>query len=140
MGASPDEVSARTAAIFLEARALKRLTWPRYNLLDHTVFDRALKTHHADTEIEDLWSGYDGASTFAGRLTGGCATSFSRGERLLLRLSRRHGAPVGHGESVGRGDRAGEVIRLVPHRGFPLLLVEPEQNAGSNQVVPSVAA
>jgi len=26
MGASPDEVSARTAAIFLEARALKRLT------------------------------------------------------------------------------------------------------------------
>ena len=63
MGASPDEVSARTAAIFLEARALKRLTWPRYSLLDHTVFDRALKTHYADAEIEDLWSGYFAVST-----------------------------------------------------------------------------
>ena len=58
MGASPDEVSTRTAAIFLEARALKRLTWPRYSLLDHTVFDRALKTHYGDAEIEDLWNGY----------------------------------------------------------------------------------
>jgi len=63
MGASPDEVSARTAAIFLEARALKRLTWPRYSLLDHTVFDRALQTHYGDAEIEDLWSGYFAVST-----------------------------------------------------------------------------
>jgi NTE family protein len=63
MGASPDEVSARTAAIFLEARALKRLTWPRYSLLDHTVFDRALKTHYGDAEIEDLWIGYFAVST-----------------------------------------------------------------------------
>ena len=63
MGASSDEVSARTAAIFLEARALKRLTWPRYSLLDHTVFDRALKTHYGDAEIEDLWSGYFAVST-----------------------------------------------------------------------------
>ena len=63
MGASPDEVSARTAAIFLEARALKRLTWPRYSLLDHTVFDRALKTHYGDAEIEDLWNGYFAVST-----------------------------------------------------------------------------
>src|SRR4029079_5577772 len=60
---SPDDVSARTAAIFLEARALKRLTWPRYSLLDHTVFDRALKTHYGDAEIEDLWSGYFAVST-----------------------------------------------------------------------------
>jgi NTE family protein len=63
MGASPDEVSARTAAIFLDARALKRFTWPRYSLLDHTVFDRALKTHYGDAEIEDLWSGYFAVST-----------------------------------------------------------------------------
>ena len=63
MGASPEEVSARTAAIFLKARALKRLTWPRYSLLDHTVFDRALQTHYGDTEIEDLWTGYFAVST-----------------------------------------------------------------------------
>ncbi|MGC2411039.1 MAG: cyclic nucleotide-binding and patatin-like phospholipase domain-containing protein [Methyloceanibacter sp.] len=63
MGASPEEVSARTAAIFLKARALKRVTWPRYSLLDHTVFDRALQTHYGDTEIEDLWTGYFAVST-----------------------------------------------------------------------------
>jgi NTE family protein len=63
MGASPDEVNSRTAAIFLEARALKRLTWPRYSLLDHTVFDRALKTHYGDAEIEDLWNGYFAVAT-----------------------------------------------------------------------------
>ena len=63
MGASPEEVSARTADIFLKSRALKRLTWPRYSLLDHTVFDRALKTHYGETEIEDLWTGYFAVST-----------------------------------------------------------------------------
>ncbi len=63
MGASPDEVSARTADIFLKSRALKRLTWPRYGLLDHTIFDRALKTHYGSTEIEDLWTGYFAVST-----------------------------------------------------------------------------
>jgi NTE family protein len=63
MGASPDEVSARTADIFLASRALKRLTWPRYSLLDHTVFDRALKKHYGETEIEDLWTGYFAVST-----------------------------------------------------------------------------
>jgi NTE family protein len=56
-------VSARTAAIFLKGRALKRLTWPRYSLLDHTVFDRALQTHYGDTEIEDLWTGFFAVST-----------------------------------------------------------------------------
>jgi NTE family protein len=63
MGASPEEVSTRTADIFLKSRALKRLTWPRYSLLDHTVFDRALKTHYGETEIEDLWTGYFAVST-----------------------------------------------------------------------------
>jgi NTE family protein len=63
MGASPEEVSRRTADIFLKSRAMKRLTWPRYSLLDHTVFDRALKSHYGETEIEDLWTGYFAVST-----------------------------------------------------------------------------
>jgi NTE family protein len=63
MGASPDDVSARTADIFLKSRALKRLTWPRYSLLDHTVFDRALKTHYGETDIEDLWTSYFSVAT-----------------------------------------------------------------------------
>ncbi len=63
MGAAPEEVSARTADIFLKARALKKLTWPRYSLLDHTVFDRSLKTHYGETDIEDLWTGYFAVAT-----------------------------------------------------------------------------
>ncbi|MGZ8401208.1 MAG: patatin-like phospholipase family protein [Methyloceanibacter sp.] len=63
MGASPEEVSRRTADIFLKSRAMKRLTWPRYSLLDHTVFDRALKSHYGETDIEDLWTGYFAVST-----------------------------------------------------------------------------
>ena len=39
------------------------MTWPRYSLLDHTVFDRALKSHYGDAEIEDLWNGYFAVST-----------------------------------------------------------------------------
>jgi NTE family protein len=63
MGASPEDVSMRTTDIFLNARALKRLTWPRYSLFDHTVFDRALKAHYGETEIEDLWTGYFAVAT-----------------------------------------------------------------------------
>jgi NTE family protein len=63
MGASPEDVSKRTADIFLNARALKKLTWPRYSLLDHTVFDRALKTNYGMIQIEDLWTGYFAVST-----------------------------------------------------------------------------
>jgi NTE family protein len=63
MGASPEDVSRRIADVFLSARALRRLTWPRYSLLDHTVFDRALKAHYGETEIEDLWTSYFAVST-----------------------------------------------------------------------------
>jgi NTE family protein len=63
MGASPDDVSIRTADIFLTSRALRRLTWPRYSLLDHTVFDRALKAHYGETDIEDLWTSYFSVAT-----------------------------------------------------------------------------
>jgi NTE family protein len=63
MDASPEDVSRRIADVFLAARALGRLTWPLYSLLDHTVFDRALKEHYGETEIEDLWRSYFTVST-----------------------------------------------------------------------------
>ena len=63
MGASVDDVSRRTTDLFEMARALKRWTWPRYSLLDHTVIDRALRTHYGDAQIEDLWTGYFAVST-----------------------------------------------------------------------------
>jgi NTE family protein len=63
MGAAPEDVSRRTADIFLTARAMKRITWPRYSLLDHTVFDRALRRHYGDADVEDLWTGYFAVAT-----------------------------------------------------------------------------
>ena len=57
MGANP------TVAIFLKARALKRLTWPRYSLLDHTVFDRELRIHYGEGMIGDLKTGFFAVST-----------------------------------------------------------------------------
>ena len=62
-GVGPDEIEARTHDIFIARKAMRRWTWPRYSLLDHTVFDRALKAHYGETDIEDLWTGYFAVST-----------------------------------------------------------------------------
>jgi len=63
MGASADDVSKRTCALIPMSRALKRWTWPRYSLLDHTVIDQVLKAQFGKTEIEDLWKGFFAVST-----------------------------------------------------------------------------
>ena len=49
--------------IFVQSRAFRRLTWPRYSVLDHTVFDRELKAAYGDTLIEDLPVPYFAVST-----------------------------------------------------------------------------
>jgi len=33
------------------------------SLLDHTVFDRALRRHYGDADVEDLWTGYFAVAT-----------------------------------------------------------------------------
>lgn len=63
MGSSADDVSKRTCALIHMSRALKRWTWPRYSLLDHTVIDQMLKEQYGKTEIEDLWKGFFAVST-----------------------------------------------------------------------------
>jgi NTE family protein len=40
---------------FVETKALGKYTWPRYSLLDHTVFDSELRRLFGDIDIEDLW-------------------------------------------------------------------------------------
>ncbi len=53
--ATPEQVDETLEQIFVTNKALKRLTWPRYSLLDHVVFDRELHVHYTDVAIEDLW-------------------------------------------------------------------------------------
>lgn len=63
MGLPPDDVDRATHDIFVTRKALRRYTWPRYSLLDHTHFDSALAEHYVDVTIEDLWIPYFAIST-----------------------------------------------------------------------------
>jgi NTE family protein len=62
-GTGIDEIEHGIHEIFVKARALRRWTWPRYSLLDHTAFDRALARHYGEIDIEDLWIPYFAVST-----------------------------------------------------------------------------
>ena len=54
-GADAERVDEGTRNIFIKSRAFRRLTVPRYALIDHKVFDRALRAEYGDVVIEDLW-------------------------------------------------------------------------------------
>jgi NTE family protein len=60
---SPEEVDRRTHDVFVVSRAFKRLTYPRYALLDHVPFDTALRRQFADVAIEDAWRPYFAVAT-----------------------------------------------------------------------------
>ena len=59
----PDEIDADIHEIFVRRRAMERRTWPRYGLLDHTVFDHALQEQFGSTRIEDVWRPYFAVAT-----------------------------------------------------------------------------
>jgi NTE family protein len=63
MGTHPDDVDRAIHDIFVTNKAMRRYTWPRYSLLDHTHFDRQLANHYAGVDIEDLWIPYFAVST-----------------------------------------------------------------------------
>jgi NTE family protein len=63
MGTEPDSVDRAIHDIFVTNKAMRRYTWPRYSLLDHTHFDRQLANHYAGIDIEDLWMPYFAVST-----------------------------------------------------------------------------
>ena len=62
-GMDPDTADGATHNIFVRNRAFRRLTLPRYGLIDHKVFDRALRTEYGDATIEDLWMPFVAVST-----------------------------------------------------------------------------
>jgi NTE family protein len=74
MGLPSDEVLDRCDDIFVRSRAMKRLTVPKYSILDHSYFDAQLHKHYGDVAIEDLPINY-----FA------VATSLTRNDLTVLR-------------------------------------------------------
>ena len=60
---SPEELDRRTHDVFVVSRAFKHLTYPRYALLDHIPFDRALRRQYGDVAIEDAWRPFFAVAT-----------------------------------------------------------------------------
>ena len=60
---SPEEADRRTHDVFVISRAFKRVTYPRYALLDHLAFDEALQRQFGDVRVEDTWRPYFAVAT-----------------------------------------------------------------------------
>ncbi|KQX38557.1 hypothetical protein ASD04_07770 [Devosia sp. Root436] len=59
-----DTLTAGTEEIFVKSRSFKRLTWPRYALLDHKAFDEALaRVYGPETRVEDCWKPFFAIAT-----------------------------------------------------------------------------
>src|SRR5204863_7439190 len=59
-----DDLERGTHEILVRGRSFRRPTWPRYSLLDHKVFDRALVEQYGrDCRIEDCWRPFAAVAT-----------------------------------------------------------------------------
>jgi NTE family protein len=53
-GLDAENVDNSTHNIFVKSRAFRRFTLPYHALLNHKVFDRALRAEYGDVVIKDL--------------------------------------------------------------------------------------
>jgi NTE family protein len=59
-----EDLERGTHDIFVRSRSFRRPTWPRYALLDHKAFDRALARQFGhDCRIEDCWRPFAAVAT-----------------------------------------------------------------------------
>jgi NTE family protein len=59
-----EDLERGTHEIFVRSRSFRRPTWPRYALLDHKVFDRALADQYGrECRIEDCWRPFAAIAT-----------------------------------------------------------------------------
>lgn len=65
----PDEMDEVVHDMFVTHKALRRYTWPRYSLVDHSNFDEQLQRHFGGPDIEDLWLPFFAVSTNLSRYT-----------------------------------------------------------------------
>jgi NTE family protein len=62
-GLTAERVDAATHNIFVKQRSFQRYSLPYYGLLNHKVFDQALRAEFGPTAIEDLWKPFFAVST-----------------------------------------------------------------------------
>ncbi|CAN7611784.1 hypothetical protein LJN214_004516 [Mesorhizobium sp. LjNodule214] len=62
-GLDAEQIDRGTHNVFVKSRAFRRPTLPRFALLDHKAFDRALQEEYGDVLIEDLWLPFFALST-----------------------------------------------------------------------------
>ncbi|MBU1209706.1 MAG: cyclic nucleotide-binding domain-containing protein [Alphaproteobacteria bacterium] len=62
-GVEAATVARHTHEMFVTRKAMARWNWPRYSLLDHTVFDECLAELYPVSDIADLWVPYFAVST-----------------------------------------------------------------------------
>jgi NTE family protein len=60
---TPAKLDLALEDIFVSSRGFKRWTFPRYSLLDHVEFDKALQRQCRDAQIEDVWRPYFAVAT-----------------------------------------------------------------------------
>jgi NTE family protein len=60
---TPAQLDLGLKDIFVSSRGFKRWTWPRYSLLDHVEFDKALQRQCRGAQIEDMWRPYFAVAT-----------------------------------------------------------------------------
>jgi NTE family protein len=60
---TPAELDLALKDIFVSSRGFKRWTWPRYSLLDHVEFDKALQRQCRGAQIEDMWRPFFAVAT-----------------------------------------------------------------------------
>lgn len=77
LGRSPEEIEAATHEMFVTNRAMRRLTWPRYSLIDHKHFDRELARNYGGHDIEDIWIPFFAMSS---NLSKNCLNRHDRGD------------------------------------------------------------
>ncbi|MEZ5818721.1 MAG: patatin-like phospholipase family protein [Hyphomicrobiaceae bacterium] len=82
MGQSAEDIDAVVHEIFIRQKALRRYTWPRYAVLDHTRFDRLLEDCYGGIDIEDLWLPFFAVSTNLSRYGLTCHRSGSLWEAV----------------------------------------------------------
>ncbi|HEY1152767.1 MAG TPA: patatin-like phospholipase family protein, partial [Pseudolabrys sp.] len=59
-----EDLERGTHQIFVTSRSFRRPTWPRYSLLDHKAFDRALAEQYGpQCQIEDCWRPFAAVAT-----------------------------------------------------------------------------
>ena len=60
---SPEEVDLGAHDVFVTSKGFKHFTFPRYALLDHLVFDEALRRQFMGIAVEDAWRPYFAVAT-----------------------------------------------------------------------------